>query len=224
MQRGSFLSPYSSLILIEETDPRENRLLMSNEPAVFGLAELWVANATRSDDTFSQLGLDEDVFADDDEESQIGLDDPDFFTYGGSPTGSPGVDGEDRGRSSILTQTSREQLRSRSRGTELGTLVPKKRRASVASTIPTIFANTGLDPSSLGILSPAVEHADSTYNPLEAIPEGVVGSVVRVSTPKEDGEGKSLIWQYVFLSLSFLVALLIKLFERMFVLGCRWAC
>lgn len=71
------------------------RLLMANEQAVFSISDLWVANATREADDYSQVDYEESVF--EDEESRIGESrngdvspnnhdgEPDFFGYGSAP-------------------------------------------------------------------------------------------------------------------------------------------
>lgn len=244
-----------------------SRLLLANEPAVFSLSELWVANATRNDETMSLLSHfeppsddpdpSESVFEhddDDDEESRIGFDEegeePDFFGYGSAPPSMDDLrgaalrrqkeDDEDAGRGRYSTEVSsrspvapslavprggsssrspsreRERERDPPRVFSYGGASSSRgglRRASVASSMrpQAIFANTGLDPSSLagGMASPGLlgrgqeaPGESAFFNPMAAIPEGArAPSFVEVTTPTvEEGEeeekpGPSLMMQ-----------------------------
>ncbi|KAI5479840.1 major facilitator superfamily protein [Pseudohyphozyma bogoriensis] len=226
------------------------RLLLANEPAVFSLSELWVANATRNDDAASQLDFDESVFErEEDEESRVGMDVddeeyPDFEGFGTAPPSMEDLRGAakrqdvERGRlgtgatpvrPSSPTMSSRpgspslrpprpagaDALRSPSRERpgdrvfSYGRPTPF-RRGSVASSMrgPAIFANTGLDPSSLGggavtyvpPPSPAPVKGsggggaetpnESAFNPMAAIPETRAPSIIEVPEPAEEEDEK----------------------------------
>ncbi|KAK4704037.1 hypothetical protein P7C70_g2175, partial [Phenoliferia sp. Uapishka_3] len=205
------------------------RILLANEPAVFSLSDLWVSQATRADEQFSQAYT-ESVFEDDEDdyaESRIGIDEagdePDWFGFGSAPPSiAPSTEDlratarqqdEDRGRqdglevprpsSPSLTVPSdaspnRERVLSRdrdSRAFSYGTRADRYRRGSMASSAargPALFANTGLDPSSLGAAAPPPSltsrgsgtetptPGESTFNPMAAIPEQRAPSIIEV--------------------------------------------
>lgn len=157
---------------------------------------------------------------DDDAESRIGIDEtgeePDFFGYGSAPPsvvpsredlrGEARRQDEERSRSETvavprLDSPSLSAPRERSTSGErdgrvfsYGTRAGERlRRASVASSAPrgpALFANTGLDPSSLGMASPGLPTArgrddtpgESTFNfnPLAAIPEQRAPSIIEI--------------------------------------------
>lgn len=198
---------------------------------MFSLSELWVSQATRADEQFSQAGYTESVFDDeddDDEESRIGMDEdgdePDFFGYGSAPPSiAPSTEDlretarqqdEERGRNqaqlgvprpsspslSVPNELSPARERGTSRDRAMSYGAPSRgggdryRRGSMASSAargPALFANTGLDPSSLGIaaagplqVTPTKGGADdageSAFNPMAAIPEQRAPSIIEL--------------------------------------------
>ncbi|KAL8292602.1 hypothetical protein RQP46_001214 [Phenoliferia psychrophenolica] len=212
------------------------RLLLANEPAVFSLSELWVSQATRADEQFSQAGYTESVFEDDeasDQESRIGMDEdgdePDFFGYGSAPPSlAPSTedlretarrqDEERHGRNESLGVPSgasvavtedlspggeRGHSRERDRVLSYGGRSDRYRRASMASSAargPALFANTGLDPSSLGVSAPPPvtptkagpgEPGDSAFNPMAAIPEQRAPSIIELEAGLAPGDEKA---------------------------------
>lgn len=179
------------------------RLLLANDQAIFGISDLWVAQATQADDQVSQVDYEESVFEDDESRMDIdgehSEDEPDFFGFGTAPPSLEDLRGhaaqqdELRGRygdaprasPSLNVPRSRpESKRSPSRE-RVASYGGRHRRDSMASSRgPAIFANTGLNPQSLGsaavLLSPGIKDApeESAFNPMTAIPEMRPASII----------------------------------------------
>ncbi|KAM0750505.1 hypothetical protein T439DRAFT_289689 [Meredithblackwellia eburnea MCA 4105] len=202
------------------------RLLLANEPAVFSLSELWVTAATRADeqmaytesvfededDVESRIGIDE------------AGEEPDFFGYGSAPPSiAPSTEDlraqarlqdEPRGRPDTSAATSGANTPARPSSPSLGVpplgggalrspsrgYGPQDRAvSSTASSArgPALFANTGLDPSSLGMASPGINAGpkagldaagESAFNPMAAIPEQRAPSIVEVDVENQEEE------------------------------------
>lgn len=179
------------------------RLLLANDQAIFGISDLWVAQATQADDQFSQVDYDESVFEDDESRLDIDADEsehePDFFGFGTAPPSLEDLRGQaaqqdelrgqygdaPRGSPSLNVPRNRSESKrspSRDRVTSYG---GRHRRDSVVSSRgPALFANTGLNPQSLGsaaaLLSPPIKDApeESAFNPMTAIPEMRPASII----------------------------------------------
>lgn len=179
-----------------------NRLLLANEGAVFSLSDLWVAEATRTDDPYDDL---ESVFEDGDDDQASRAEDegePEFFGYGTAPPSMENLRGqaaqqdaarsEEPRRSPSLaiprTNTMDSTMSDRERAVSYGTRY--HRGVSISSPrTPAIYSNTGLDPQSLAstaMISPPSQN-DSAFNPMAGIPETRPSSIIEIEAPLSPG-------------------------------------
>lgn len=185
-----------------------SRLLLANEGAVFSLSDLWVADATRVDDQYSQYDGNESVFEDEEDPLEDEGAEPDFFGYGTAPPSLEDIRSH-AARQDIIQLSSdtlspsrlpsstvpgtrnrartMESRRSPSGERERVISFGNKYRNSMASSprTPAIYANTGLNPQSFaGAMSPSLPttvQSDSSY--MTAIPEARPASIIEIEAP-----------------------------------------
>lgn len=163
---------------------------------MFSLSDLWVANE-REEVDHDQNEDDEgetSVFEDDDSRIDDNQEEPEFFGFGTAPPSLEDIRSsasqQRLGKSPSLAvpfdalygrQSSRTTPSRIVSGASMIQLPPFNRRPSVAFSVrgPSIFSNTGLNPSSLAsaaLLSPKALEIDSPFNTMDPIPERAIGA------------------------------------------------
>lgn len=182
------------------------RLLLANEPAVFNISDLWVAAAQiqDSDEIYSQLEYDEDVFDDDDLET-TNRSSRAFDEYASEPPSLENLRAA-ADRQLMRTHTASslqsgkisfapsEDTQKKRSNQSSAIFSPKQRvtsrKTSQASVRPTIFNNTGLRndaiPTSPYVKEEMISAPVIDSNSLAPIPEGKQAALLSppaVSTP-----------------------------------------